>query len=101
MSVTEDQLKRVEEIYLEQARAHFPPSVQFKEANASVITDKCGDEWIRIELLYTAPEPVLQGDLMNSLHRRTDGPMLAAGITGLSMVGYVNLNDPTQLRRSD
>ena len=97
MSVTEDQLRKVQEIYLEQARDHFPPSVQFKEANASVITDKCGDEWIRIEFLYSAPEPVLDAKLMNSLHRRTDEPMLAAGITGLTMVGYVNTSDPTRL----
>ena len=34
---------------------------------------------------------------MNSLHRRTDEPMLAAGITGLTMVGYVNTSDPTRL----
>jgi len=101
MDATEVQLRKVREIYLEQARSHFPPSVQFEEANVSVTTDPYGDEWIRIELLYSAPEPVLDARLMNSLHRRTDEPMHAAGITGLTMVGYVNTNDPTRLRHSE
>ena len=98
MAITERDLQKVEEIYLEQARAHFPPSVQFKEANASVTTDPYDEEWIRIDLVYTAPDPVLDGNLMNSLHRRTDEPLIAAGITGLTMVGYVNVNDPASHR---
>ena len=69
MAITERELQKVQEIFLEQARAHFPPSVQFKEANASVTTDPYDEEWIRIELLYTAPDPVLDGDLMNTFHR--------------------------------
>ena len=101
MTITETELQKVQEIYLEQARAHFPPSVQFKEAKVSVTTDPYGDEWIRVELQYSAPEPVLDAKLMNSLHRRTDEPMLAAGITGLTMVGYVNTSDPTRLRHSE
>ena len=101
MTITESQLRKVQEIYLEQARSHFPASVQFEKANVSVTTDPYGDEWIRVELLYSAPEPVLDAKLMNSLHRRTDGPMLASGITGLTMVGYVNTNDPTLLRHSE
>ena len=98
MAITERELQKVEEIYLEQARAHFPPSVQFKEASASVTTDPYDEEWIRIDLVYTAPDPVLDGNLMNSLHRRTDEPLIAAGITGLTMVGYVNINDPASHR---
>ncbi len=100
MAITESQLQKVQEIFLQQARAHFPPSVQFKEANASVTTDPYDEEWIRIELLYTAPDPVLDGDLMNTLHRRTDGPMTASGLTDLTMVHYVDINDPTRLRHS-
>ena len=100
MTITERELQKVQEIFLEQARAHFPPSVQFKEANASVTTDPYDEEWIRIELLYTAPDPVLDGDLMNTFHRRTDEPMTAAGVTDLTMVHYVDINDPTRLRHS-
>lgn len=100
MTITERELQKVQEIFLEQARAHFPPSVQFKEANASVTTDPYDEEWIRIELLYTAPDPVLDGDLMNTLHRRTDEPMTAAGVTDLTMVHYVDINDPTRLRHA-
>ena len=98
MAITERELQRVKEIYLEQARAHFPPSVQFKDANASVSTDPYDEEWIRIELLYTAPDPVLDGNLMNTLHRRVDEPLLASGVTGLTRVHYVDINDPTLLR---
>jgi hypothetical protein len=98
MPITESQLQKVQEIFLEQARAHFPPSVQFKEANASVTTDPYDEEWIRIELLYTARDPILDGDLMNTLHRRTDEPMTASGLTDLTMVHYVDINDPTRLR---
>ena len=100
MPITERDLQKVKNIFLDQARVHFPPSVQFKEANASVTTDPYGEEWIRIELLYTAPDPVLDGYLMNTLYMRTDGPMLASGVTGLTMVHYVDINDPTQLRYS-
>ena len=100
MTITERDLEKVEEIFLEQARSHFPPTVQFKEANASVTTDPYNEEWIRIDLLYVAPDPVLDGNLMNTLHRRTDEPMLAFGVTGLTMVHYVDINDPTRLRQS-
>ena len=100
MAITESQLQKVREIFLEQARAHFPRSVQFKEANASVTTDQYDEEWISIELLYTAPDPALDGNLMNTLRRRTDEPMTAAGVTGLTMVHYVDINDPTRLRHS-
>ena len=96
MVITERELQKVKEIFLEQARAHFPPSVQFKNANASVTTDPYDEEWIRIELLYTAPDPVLDGHLMNTLHRRTDEPLLASGVTGLTMVHYVDINDSTR-----
>ena len=90
----------VREIYLEQARAHFPPSVQSEEANVSVATDQYGDEWIRIELLYSATEPALDSRLMNTLYRRTDEPLIKAGITELTMVDYVGINDPTRLWHS-
>ena len=86
MAITERGLQKVQEIFLEQARVHFPPSVQFKEASASVTTDPYDEEWIRIDLLYTTPDPALDGNLMNTLYRRTDEPMLASGLTGLTMV---------------
>ena len=98
MGITERELQMVKEIFLDQARAHFPPSVQFKDANASATTDPYDEEWIRIELLYTASDPVLDGNLMNTLHRRTDEPLLASGFTGLTRVHYVDVNDPTRLR---
>ena len=101
MPITEKDLQRVKEIFLEQARAHFPPSVQFKGANASVTIDPYDEEWIRIDLLYTAPDPILDGNLMNTLYKRTDEPMLASGLTGLTMVNYVDINDPTRLRHGN
>ena len=96
MSITERELQQVKEIFLEQARAHFPVSVQFKHANASVAIDPYDEEWIRIELLYTAPDPILDGNLMNTLHRRTDERLRASGITGLTRVHYVDMNDSTR-----
>ena len=59
MAITAGQVRKVREVCLEQVRDHFLPTIQFKEVNASVIIDKCGDEWIRIDLIYTAPESVL------------------------------------------
>ena len=100
MAITELELQKVTEIFLEQARAHFPATVQFEDANASVTIDPYDEEWIRIDLLYTAPDPVLDGNLMNTLYRRTDEPLLASGITGLTMVNYVDINDPTRLRHN-
>ena len=100
MAITEWELQKVKEIFLGQARAHFPPTVQFKDANATVATDPYDEEWIRIELLYTAPDPVLDGNLMNTLYRRTDEPLLASGITRLTRVHYVDINDATRLRHS-
>ena len=96
MAITESELQKVREIFLEQARAHFPATVQFKEANASVSIDPYDEEWITVELLYTAPDPVLDGNLMNTLYRRTDEPLLASGIIGLTMVLYTDINDPTR-----
>ena len=55
----------------------------------------------RIDLLYTAPDPILDGNLMNTLYTRTDEPMLASGLTGLTMVNYVDINDPTRLRHGN
>ena len=98
MAITERDLQKVQEIFLEQARAHFPPSVQFKEANASVTTDPYDEEWIRIELLYISPEPVLDGELMNTLYTRTEEPLIASGFTALTSVRYTDVNDPTRTR---
>ena len=98
MAITEADLQKVQEIFLEQARAHFPPSVQFKEANASVNIDRYGEEWIRIELLYISPEPVLDGELMNTLYTRTEVPIMASGFTTPTSVRYTDMNDPTRMR---
>ena len=95
MAITASQPRKVREVHLEQARDHFLPCVQFKEVNAYVIIDKCGDEWIRIDLTYTAPEPVRDAELMNSLYRRTDEPLLGADVTELTRVHYINTNDPS------
>ena len=57
MAISESDLPKIEEIFLEQARAHFPPEVEFMEANASLYTSLCGEEWLRVVLLYDAPGP--------------------------------------------
>ncbi len=101
MTITEMDLRRAEEIFLEQARAHFPPSVEFMESNASLWVDPYDEEWVRVELVYSAPGQALDGNLMNSLHRRTDEPIRAAGVTDLTMVHYVDINDPTRRLHSE
>ena len=98
MAITESDMERISEIFLEQARAHFPPEVEFTDANASVNIDPYGEEWLRIELLYLSPEPVLDGDLMNTLYTRTEEPLIASGFTAPTSVRYTDVNDPTRTR---
>lgn len=95
---TETDMKKVAAIFLEQARAHFPSEVKFEDANASINIDPYGEEWIRIELIYLSPEPVLDGELMNTLYTRTQEPLIASGFTAPTSVRYTDMNDPTRMR---
>lgn len=95
MTITRGELEKVKEIILDGAKTHFPPNVQFHDANAYVILNADDEELIRVELLYTAENPVLDGKLMNTLFRVIDDPILASGITSYTMVSYIDINDPT------
>ena len=96
MPVTEREIQTVKEIILNGARSHFPPSVQFHDANVTVRLDADDEEYFRVELLYTAPSLALDGHLMNTRFRATDEPLRAAGITAHVLVVYTELNDPTR-----
>jgi hypothetical protein len=95
MAITEQEIKAVKEIILNGARTHFPPPVQFHDANLAVRLDAEDQEYIRVELLYSAPNPVLDGYLMMTLFRVIDEPIRNAGITANTLVGYSDINDPT------
>ena len=96
MPIPEQELQRVKEIILTGAKSHFPASsVQFQDANASVILNADDEELIRVELLYTAENPVLDGRLMNTFRGVIAEPILAAGVTARTMVNYIDINDPT------
>ena len=95
MSIAKQELERVKEIILDGAKTHFPPNVQFCDANVSVILNADEEELIRVELLYTADNPVLDGHLMNTLWRVIDEPIIAAGVKARTMVNYIDINDPT------
>ena len=96
MTITKGELEKVKEIILDGARTHFPPSVQFHDANVTIMLNADEEEYIDVELLYTAPSPVLDGHLMNTLFRVTDESMRAFGITAHTLVGYTDINDPTR-----
>ena len=95
MTITKGELEKVKEIILDGAKTHFPPDVQFHDANASLILNAEDEELIRVELFYTAENPVLDGHLMNTLFRVIDDPILASGITAYTLVSYIDINDPT------
>lgn len=95
MPITEQEVQTVREIILDGARAHFPPTVQFHDANVTVRLDIDEEEFFDVHLLYTAPTPVLDGHLMNTLFRVIDEPIRASGITARTLVGYSDINDPT------
>ena len=96
MPITEQELQRVKEIILAGAKSHFPASsVQFQDANASVVMNADDEELIRVELLYIAENPVLDGHLMNTLWRVIGEPILASGITARTLIHYIDINDPT------
>lgn len=95
MPISELEMERVKEIVLAGAKTHFPPDVQFLDANASIMLNAYDEELIKVELLYTAENPVLDGHLMNTLFRVIDDPILASGITARTLVSYIDMNDPT------
>ena len=96
MPITELEMERVKEIILDGAKSHFPPSVQFRDINVTIMLNAEDEEYIDVELLYTAPEQVLDGHLMNTLFRVIDEPMRASGITARTLVGYTDISDPTR-----
>ena len=95
MAITQLEIEKVKRIILEGAKAHFPPTVQFQDANVTVMLDGDEEEYLDIELLYVAKNPVLDGYLMNTLFRVTDEPMRSSGITARTLVGYSDINDFT------
>ena len=98
MPITQQEIDTIRRIILDGAKTHFPPSVQFHDANVTVRLDADEEEFFDIELLYTAPDPdnpVLDGYLMGTLFRVTDEPIRAAGITAHPLVTYTEINDPT------
>ena len=96
MVITQPEMEKVKRIILDGARAHFPSTVRFQDANVTVMLDADEEEYIDIELLYIARNPVLDGDLMNTLFRVTDEPLRASGITARTLVGYTEISDPTR-----
>lgn len=96
MPITEREMESVKAIILDGAKIHFPPPVQFQDANVTVRLDAYDEEFLDVELLYTAPNPVLDGRLMNTFFRVIDEPIRAAGITARTLVGYTDINDPTR-----
>ena len=101
MSITQQEIDTIKRIILDGARTHFPPSVQFHDAEVTVRLDADEEEFFDVRLLYTAPDPTnpaLDGYLMNSFFRVTDAPIRAAGITARALVLYTEVNDPTWLQ---
>ena len=95
MTITKQEMERVKEIILDGAKSHFPPNVQFQDANLTVKLDAHEEEFINVELLYTADNSVLDGHLMNTLFRVIDDPILASGVTAHTLIHYIDINDPT------
>ena len=96
MPITEREMENAKRIILDGAKAHFPATVQFQDANVTVRLNADEEEYIDVELLYTAPNTVLDGHLMNTLFRVTDEPLRASGITARTLVHYIEINDPTR-----
>ena len=96
MTITKWEMERVKEIVLEGAKAHFPSTVRFLDANVTIMLGAEEEEIIDVELLYTADSPVLDGHLMNTLFRVTDDPIRASGIIARTLVSYTDINDPTR-----
>ncbi len=95
MAITQQQVKGVKEIILNGAKRHFPPSVRFEDATVTVMLNREEEEFLNVELMYTALDPLLDGQLMNTLFQVIDEPILASGVTAHVMVHYIYANDPT------
>ena len=98
MPITQQEIDTVKKIVLDGAKAHFPPPVEFQDAHVTVRLDQEEEEFFDVQLLYTAPNPVLDGRLMTTLFRLTDEPIRAAGITAYTLIHYIDINDPTWLQ---
>ena len=96
MTITKQEMERVKEIILDGASTHFPPTVRFLDANVTIILNADDEEFINVELLYTAENPVLDGHLMNTLFRVIDEPISASGIRARTLLHYIDINDPTR-----
>lgn len=96
MPITEREMDSVKRIILDGAKTHFPPTVQFQDANVTIRLDSDDEEFIDVQLLYTALNPVLDGHLMNTLFRVIDEPIRASGITARTLVHYTDINDTTR-----
>ena len=98
MSITQQEIDTIKRIILDGARTHFPPPVQFHDAHITIRLDVEDEEFFDVHLLYTAPNPVLDGYLMGTLFRVIDDPISAAGITARALIHYTDINDPTWLQ---
>ena len=54
MTITAWEMENVKGIVLDGAKAHFPANVQFHDANVTVMLNADEEEFINVELLYTA-----------------------------------------------
>ena len=98
MPITQREIDVIKQIILDGAKTHFPPPVQFQDANVTVRLNHEEEEFFDVHLLYTAPDPVLDGHLMITLFRVIDEPIRAAGITARALIHYTDINDPTWLQ---
>lgn len=98
MPITQQEIDTVKKITLDGAKTHFPPPVQFLDANVTVRLNHEEEEFFDVQLLYTAPNPVLDGHLMITFFRVIDEPIHAAGITAHTLIHYIDINDPTWLQ---
>ena len=96
MPITERETEIIKEIVLDGAKNHFPTTVQFQDATVTVMLNAADEEFIHVQLLYTAPDPVLDGHLMNTLFRVIDEPIRASGITAGTLIHYTEIDDPTR-----
>lgn len=96
MTITEREMESVKRIVVDGANRHFPSTVRFQDANVTVRLDIQDEEYLDVQLLYTAPHPVLDGDLMITLYRVIDDPLRAAGITMRTSFRFTDINDPTR-----
>ena len=100
MPITQLDLETVKEIVIDGANRHFPPAVRFQDADVSIQLNAQEEEYIYVQLLYTAPNPVLDGHMMNTLFRVIDEPISNAGITARTLVGFTDINDPSRWQHS-